>query len=175
MAGRIPELYQQTPGIQAAVQQRQRTQSDATTAGLSQVFVWPGDAVLEQRTQGNAWTLLEGTHGGFRLRTPSAVLRGVPGASVARPAVLESSARVFDLDFTDAVTLTANSRVVFQNCRFLLPIAVAAGGIIGCVACVFDGTSAITNAGAPGDANRVGCVGSSALAADANVTIIGGI
>lgn len=73
--------------------------------------------------------------------------------------------------FTVGVNLSATANVEFADCVFLAPIVVLAGGRIGCSACRFDGTAAIANAGVPGDANRVGCVGSSALVADANVTI----
>ena len=79
------------------------------------------------------------------------------------------------LVFTVGVNLSATAVVEFTGCVFLAPIVVAAGGRIGCVACRFDGTAAIANAGVAANANRVGCVGSSALAADANVTITGGL
>ena len=104
-----------------------------------------------------------------------AQIDGVGWPRIVGQVTFQSTGIVRGVVFEKAVVLSASANVQFDGCVFLEPITVASGGRIGCVGCQFNGTSAITNAGAPNDANRVGCTGTSALAADANVTVVGGI
>lgn len=103
-------------------------------------------------------------------------LTGLGVAVVTGTLDLSGKAIVKGVTFNDTVALRATANAMFTDCIFLKPITVAAGGVIGCVGCRFDGTSAITHTGPAANANRVGCVGTSALPGDGpNVTVTGGI
>jgi hypothetical protein len=168
----LPTQRSATDGVNQAV----RDADGSTLRGMGGIIVKAPGVPSEPRSSGNATLLLAGEHGGFTLAKPVGVLRGVPGTLVTKAARFESSARVSEIEFTAAVVLTATASVTFHNCRFLLPIEVANGGVISCHGCTFDGTAAITHAGPAGNANRYGCVGDSLLAADGpNVTIWGGL
>lgn len=115
-----------------------------------------------------------GTYNGGRY-TAAVNLSALGEAIVTGVFDLVSTAIVRNVTFSNTVTVRATADAMFHGCVFLVPIVVESGGKIGCVGCRFDGTAAIANAGLPVNANRVGCVGTSSLTADAGVTIMGGI
>lgn len=120
-------------------------------------------------------TLAPGRYKGASLTTSSNVT-GVGDARVEGEVSFLSTGVLRNITFAEQVRVGASANVVFIGCVFLMPITVTTGGVIGCVGCRFDGTSAIPHSGPAPNANRVGCVGTSALAGDGpNVTIIGGI
>lgn len=100
---------------------------------------------------------------------------GIGEAVVDGTVEFSATAIVRNVTFKRAITVKASASVLFAGCVFLAPITVEAGGVVGCGSCRFDGTASIVNAGDGGNANRVGCVGTSALAGDLNVTPFGGV
>jgi len=134
---------------------------------------------LVQR-RASSLALADGIHGPGTYKgatfTRDARIDGIGWPVVAGQVTFQSTGIVRGIVFSWQVNLTATANVEFVGCVFLAPIVVATGGRIGCCGCEFNGTSCITHAGPAGNANRVGCVGTSALAADGpNVTIIGGV
>lgn len=93
------------------------------------------------------------------------------GAKIEGDTLFDASGIVRGLRFNGAVSVSATGRMVFTNCRFFLPITVAAGGRVTTQSCTFDGTSAILNAGLAANAFSNGNVKLSATA-HTNVTII---
>lgn len=130
-------------------------------------------AILKDRPP-ESGILGPGTYSGGRY-TVAVNLSALGEAVVTGEFDLASTAIVRNVTFSNTVTVRATADAMFHGCVFLVPIVVEAGGTIGCVGCRFDGTAAITNAGVPADANRVGCTGTSVLAADSNVTVTGGV
>lgn len=106
--------------------------------------------------------------------TTAVDVQAVGKATVTTSAQFTATAIVRGVTFQQTVVVGPTGNAVFDGCTFMVPVLVEAGGVIACVGCRFDGTAAITNRGYTVNANRVGCGGSSALAADLNVTIIGG-
>jgi hypothetical protein len=132
---------------------------------------------LTRRARGTQ--IADGIHGPGAYKggtfTRDARIDGLGWHTVQGQVTFQSTGIVRGMVFERGVILTTTANMQFVGCVFLMPIVVASGGRIGCNGCEFNGTSAITNAGALGNANRVGCTGTSALAADANVAITGGI
>lgn len=117
----------------------------------------------------------KGTYLGATL-TSEVDVAGVPGATVAGAVLFDGSTGVVrDVTFEAAVRLTATANMLFLGCVFEVPVVVDSGGVVVMNGCFLYGTAAVTNAGAVGNANRVGCAGTSALAADANVTVTAGL
>jgi len=100
---------------------------------------------------------------------------GVTGAEVTGTVRLEDAVGIIrNVSFLAALHMTAASKMVFLGCRFAAVLTMDAGAQLAMNGCFLEGTAAVDNAGAAPLANRVGCAGTSSLAADNNVTVTAG-
>jgi hypothetical protein len=98
-------------------------------------------------------------------------LTGVRGAAFDRAVTINGTGIVRGFVFNETVLLGVDAKVSFMGCTFQKAITVTAGGKIVATGCLFDGTSAILNAGAAADSGIVGGIKISAVA-HTNTTVI---
>jgi hypothetical protein len=98
-------------------------------------------------------------------------LTGVRGAAFDRAVTINGNGIVRGFVFNETVLLGPAAKVSFIGCTFQKAITVTTGGQIVATGCLFDGDSAILNAGAAANAGSVGNVKISATA-HTNTTII---
>lgn len=98
-------------------------------------------------------------------------LTGVRGAAFDKSVTINGNGIVRGFVFNETVLLGAVAKVSFIGCTFQKAITVTAGGQIVATGCLFDGTSAILNAGAAADSGSVGNVKISTVA-HTNTTVI---
>tara|TARA_R110000868_G_scaffold34404_12_gene124286 strand:+ start:266 stop:760 length:495 start_codon:yes stop_codon:yes gene_type:complete len=163
----MPQIELYKPGQVPFDAEQQRRRQSEFTAFQPVKPVQPGDVLPLVGLLG------AGSYRGAKL-TGTMDLTGVGPTLVTSACDFAGQGKIRGLTFQDTVTLRATADVEFTGCTFLLPITVVAGGRVVVAGSRFDGTSAIANAGAPGDAFRTGCIATSLLAADANLTISGG-
>lgn len=98
-------------------------------------------------------------------------LTGVRGAAFDRAVTINGTGIVRGFVFNETVLLGVDAKVSFIGCTFQKAITVTSGGQIVATGCLFDGDSAILNAGAAADAGSVGNVKISVVA-HTNTTVI---
>lgn len=128
-------------------------------------LVKPGP-LLERNSQFNRFTMA-GTYPGAQLQLP-AVLQAC-GPVTMGPTQLAQQTQVQQVEFTEQVTLTPTSVVLFNGCRFNQPVIMQAGARASFNGCWFVGTANVQNAGLAADAGIVGCISPTA---HVNVTTI---
>jgi len=160
------------PTIQRDWSLADREDTAVKVGALGDVVVRPGDPLDEGRIVDNAMLLLAGDHG--KMRTlKSTRLDGSPGALASGPSEFSHDESVSGLSFKDTVAIGASARVRFFNCTFHKVVTMTSGGEARFFGCAFVDIAAINNAGAPLNAQALGCLRTSGVA-HTNVTLVGG-
>ena len=156
------EIWPAKQSDEAAQRQRDRTQALSALTPVAPIV--PGDKLPASGIVG------VGVYRGGTV-TGTLDLNCLTGAVVNETIAFNATGIVRGLRFNQAVSLSATASVVFNDCRFYYPITVASGGKITVQGSVFDGTSAILNAGLAADAGSIGNLKLSATA-HTNTTVI---
>jgi len=117
----------------------------------------------------NSALFSSGEHKGFVLKIQD-YISGIPGTQVTANQNFSTSQNIISsIHFSGDVTLAATANVIYDKCRFDNQVVISSGGKANFIGCIF--YSNVTNAGALGDVNIVGCLRQSATA-HVNCTII---
>lgn len=156
------EVWPSKQSDEAAQRQRDRTQAVSALAPMAPIV--PGDKLPATGIVGA---------GSYRGGIVSGTLdlNCLTGAVMNEAVTFNATGIVRGLRFNQTVALSATASVVFNDCRFYYPITVASGGKVTVQGSVFDGTSAILNAGLAADAGSIGNLKLSATA-HTNTTVI---
>lgn len=156
------EIWPSKQSDEAAQRQRDRTQAVSALTPVAPIV--PGDKLPAAGIVG------VGVYRGGTV-TGTLDLNCLTGAVMNEAVTFNATGIVRGMRFNNTVDLSATASVVFNDCRFYKPVTVAGGGKITVQGSVFDGTSAILNAGLAADAGSIGNLKLSATA-HTNVTII---
>lgn len=144
------------PGTSAGdvVQQDLRAQVQQIVGGLK--LVTPNMAIKEATTSNNYWQLSQGSYPKFVPNSSTFWMEGIAGTQIAGASINEDGT-CNSIEFTAAINITANGRVVFNACKFDAPVTVAAGGKATFNGCIFLNNSNVDNtAGLAADVAIIG-------------------